>query len=790
MKTGSLSGLIDETMSVVYDSGVISTATTSIVITGLDGDTDGDYQLISFVKSTPNYESRLYLNGDTGSNYMYRHIYAVDTTYNSNLYTGQSGIRICGYSGTTNNPLSFSIVNINAVSGTYRLGSTRVYARAGSGTDSGYGGLLQTVFMWNNTVDNITSMTIQSETANGIQPGSRFVLLRRENNTKMQTGVLEPQGILPRQWEKIAQLNVEAYLEIPDSDDWNMFANTTEDWTIDFWFKTPEPSVSQQIMGQYQDTDNRWAITTQTNGITFGVKSGGTWIIDMPPTGTAVPADTWTHIVIAKIGTDYGIYVNGQQESYQSNSSTSAGFASKLYIGHNGAGLIYFDGAVDEVRIYKGNPFNASPNSGETDTITVPTAEHTPDNNTKLLLHGEDITDSSTASRLDIINNNVTLSTSGKFGSAGVFSDSSSTYLRVKDDDRLDFIKTTGVSTIDFWVKHSSAPGTQYYFQHEETTTNMWRLYHNGATEGIKFYANNGAIDLQTGVAITDTNWHHIAVCRVGSEYGVYLDGNQIGYVSYTGTATPAVDAYIGAYNGGSLYVDGLMDEFRITHSNPFNASPNSSNTDTITVPTASHTVDDDTVILLHFDDKVEGDEGKLVTTHFVTVDEVAGYFNKGFKFSAEVSEFTITGIDGDVDSLYYIVMDCTAAGSTAVAPRIVFNSDTGSTSYHFQRLSWGGGSSTISAAHNNYPGMVCFNSGTYNGNHYIGEFLCYTHSGTERLGLSLNGVNMSDSALEEVNLHGNIWYNTTNNVTSLTINANGAISQGSSISIYRLRGE
>ena len=48
----------------------------------------------------------------------------------------------------------------------------------------------------------------------------------------------------------------------------------------------------------------------------------------------------------------------------------------------------FFSGYMDEVRWQRGgNPFNCAPNSGRTDTITVPTAAHEAIGNTQLLLH-------------------------------------------------------------------------------------------------------------------------------------------------------------------------------------------------------------------------------------------------------------------------------------------------------------------------------------------------------------------------------------------------------------------
>jgi hypothetical protein len=92
-------------------------------------------------------------------------------------------------------------------------------------------------------------------------------------------------------------------------------------------------------------------------------------------------------------------------------------------------------------------------------------------------------------------------------------------------------------------------------------------------------------IDTGYGGEINDTNWHHIAVCKVGSKYGVYKDGAQVNYTDNNATDTFSGNLVIGQGGDNNLWVDGYVDEIRMQHWNYFNASPNSAKTDTIAVP-------------------------------------------------------------------------------------------------------------------------------------------------------------------------------------------------------------
>jgi hypothetical protein len=84
---------------------------------------------------------------------------------------------------------------------------------------------------------------------------------------------------------------------------------------------------------------------------------------------------------------------------------------------------------------------------------------------------------------------------------------------------------------------------------------------------------------------ITDSDWHHIAVCKVGTEYGVYKDGRQVGYANSLSALDITGLLYIGQRGDDGNMFNGNMDEVRIYHGNPLGALPDSSHSDTIEVP-------------------------------------------------------------------------------------------------------------------------------------------------------------------------------------------------------------
>jgi hypothetical protein len=94
MITGNISGEINGTWTVVHDSGEFSSAVTSYDITGLQGDTDIEYQLITRVVN--GYAGantiRFRLNSDSGSNYGIQNMLGESATASAARYTGRNNI--------------------------------------------------------------------------------------------------------------------------------------------------------------------------------------------------------------------------------------------------------------------------------------------------------------------------------------------------------------------------------------------------------------------------------------------------------------------------------------------------------------------------------------------------------------------------------------------------------------------------------------------------------------------------------------------------------------------------
>jgi hypothetical protein len=181
-----------------------------------------------------------------------------------------------------------------------------------------------------------------------------------------------------------------------------------------------------------------------------------------------------------------------------------------------------------------------------------------------------------------------------KWGTGSLLLDGNSDGIISPDSGDWDVVRSnTENRTIHLWVKHVDHAGEEYYIEHHQGTSYNWHLRHLHGS-GLQFRVRSvGAIILSTsfGGEITDTDWHHVALVKVGSKYGVYLDGQQVGYTEDSSTALFSGNLVVGYYGAGGNWLNGNIDEIQIWNSNIFKGSPKPDNSDTITVPTEEQVV-------------------------------------------------------------------------------------------------------------------------------------------------------------------------------------------------------
>jgi len=211
MQVGNITGNINDLWQVAYDSGELVSAETSITISDLEGDTDQEYRLIVRQINDDATTSNLYirLNNDSGSNYGHQFIRGIDSAASAGRNTSKTEMNILA-SDIDQDELSFTEVILYAKSGKVRtaiaIGGLEVVGGSTTVEAVGIRG-----FSWSNTADEITSIVVGSNQADGLGVGSRIILLKKINQTAvMQTGDLEVQADakIAGAWEKIYENTV------------------------------------------------------------------------------------------------------------------------------------------------------------------------------------------------------------------------------------------------------------------------------------------------------------------------------------------------------------------------------------------------------------------------------------------------------------------------------------------------------------------------------------------------------------------------------------------------------
>lgn len=195
------------------------------------------------------------------------------------------------------------------------------------------------------------------------------------------------------------------------------------------------------------------------------------------------------------------------------------------------------------------------------------------DSYTKLMLHanGEDGAQTYTAETGQTVTfvGTAQLDTAvKKFGSACLLLDGDSDYLTIPDSSDWDL--GTDDFTIDFWVYFNTLPasGAQVGLVSHFDGSTGWAtyLYNVSGTLTLYLYSFDDAVNINKATTFSTATWYHIAIVRSGNSWYWFKDGTQIGTTgSSSGSLQSATTPLKIGYRGDSGYLDGSIDEFRLS---------------------------------------------------------------------------------------------------------------------------------------------------------------------------------------------------------------------------------
>ena len=161
-------------------------------------------------------------------------------------------------------------------------------------------------------------------------------------------------------------------IDIGNSLDWGIFEDNTKDVTVFLRVRFDNSATGNEyIIGQYEDANNSWRLRRIATGeLVLTYISASSTEINISSTGT-LSAGTWYDLCICRVGDDVGLYIDGVQVGFD-NIWTEDVLTGSLYLSESGAAAAYFIGRMNDALIAYQNIFNASPNVGLSDTITIP----------------------------------------------------------------------------------------------------------------------------------------------------------------------------------------------------------------------------------------------------------------------------------------------------------------------------------------------------------------------------------------------------------------------------------
>ena len=291
------------------------------------------------------------------------------------------------------------------------------------------------------------------------------------------------------------------------------------DFTLECWINADgAASKSLFSLWDYQNSQRSWNLYVNSNTqvvlITSTNGSGQSDVVG-PTANTKLTLNKWTHVAVTKESNTYRCFIDGDLK--ESNSVTETIYNNTndpIYIGCTNGVTEFYDGHIQDVRIYKGvAKYTSNFIPASTSPDVLPDTPSGVGGSSKLTK----ITDGS-------FNNPVTGGIS-KFGN-----------ISVADSADLEF--GSGDFTLEAFIYYVGNPGTgndTYAILSKWNNVSapfdkgfILRISDDGSGDNLQwFYTTDGSTNLYTtGSTLLNPNtWYHIAFVRNGTTGTFYIDG-------------------------------------------------------------------------------------------------------------------------------------------------------------------------------------------------------------------------------------------------------------------------
>ena len=199
------------------------------------------------------------------------------------------------------------------------------------------------------TATTATTATTSLVAAYGFDEGTGTTVLDRSgkgNNGVISSATWAATG---RFGKALAFNGTSSWVTVADSTSLDL----TTGMTLEAWvYPTTTMTGWRTVMMKEQPGADIYYLSANTdmNQPATGVSIGGS--IRQLNAGTTIPVNAWTHLTATYDGTTQRLYINGAQVASQAQTGSITVSGSAMHIGGNSVWGEYFQGLIDEVRVY------------------------------------------------------------------------------------------------------------------------------------------------------------------------------------------------------------------------------------------------------------------------------------------------------------------------------------------------------------------------------------------------------------------------------------------------------
>lgn len=355
------------------------------------------------------------------------------------------------------------------------------------------------------------------------------------------------------------------YIQFDNSD--QSLVPEAGDFTVEFWFNTPDATNRQDPYSVYHSgTTGMGIILSYNSAGAVATYHGNT--VTQQSSGGQFSVNTWHHLAVSRSGTTQKIFIDGT-EIKSDTVSTDYDGTTQLHIGNAGNNSLFYEGWLRDVRFVKGSSVYGG-------NFTPPTEPLTAIANTQLLTGNLPyFGDASTNNRTPTVNGT---SSTEAFGPYDYLEDSDGVVGSVHIDDDEGQLNVSDYAnvfnfgnsdwTVEGWYRLDRTDQQYSFFwstrgsatYREILWLNGTTLNYYGSTTGISWYTYN------SGYVFPANVWNHIATVRNGGNLYIFINGKR--YTASAGLSTSSLAAptagFIGSDYSAANEWPGSIADFRI----------------------------------------------------------------------------------------------------------------------------------------------------------------------------------------------------------------------------------